>query len=446
MPTLQPTQDLQSWGRIGRPLQYRLDATQTRDLAAGLALAQDQNLSTLAVGLGRSYGDSGQNHGHAIITTLGLDRLIAFDRQSGVLRAQAGLSLGDALAIIVPHGWFLPTTPGSRFVTLGGAVANDVHGKNHHSQGTFGASVTAIGLIRSDIGAVELSPSTHPELFAATIGGLGLTGLIAWVEVKLTKISSAYLDEETIPFDNLDGYFELAQASSERFEHCVSWIDCTANDRALGRGIFTRAKWRSDGKLDCHSNKPRATMPMDAPNWALNPLTLKLFNTFYFGLGKRNAGTKISHYGSCFYPLDAIGNWNRLYGARGFYQYQCVVPALIARDAIGELLREIARSGQGSFLAVLKSFGAKASPGLLSFPMPGVTLALDFPNCGDATLALFERLDAIVRQSKGRLYCAKDGRMPAAMFKQGYEHALNQFMTQCDPALGSSFWRRIHHV
>ncbi len=446
MGRLQPTQSLQSWGKIGQPLQYRFDATHDGDVAIGLKAAQDQDLCALGVGLGRSYGDSGQNHGHAIIRTIGLDRVLAFDAENGILRAQAGMSLSDALALIVPFGWFLPTTPGSRHVTLGGAVANDVHGKNHHSQGTFGASVTALGLLRSDLGALQVSPDSHGDLFAATIGGLGLTGLIKWVEVKLAKIGSCYLDEETCYFDNLDGYFELAAQSAERFEHCVSWIDCTTKGPSLGRGIFTRSNWRSDGEREVHSNKPRVTMPFDAPNWALNPITLKLFNNAYFKAGKGKSGTKVSHYGQAFYPLDAIGNWNKLYGARGFYQYQCVVPNDVARDAIGALLSEISASGQGSFLAVLKAFGPRSSPGLLSFPLPGVTLALDFPNCGDVTLALFERLDAIVSQSNGRLYCAKDARMPPAMFKQGYAHALNQFMTQCDPALGSSFWRRIHHV
>ena len=446
MGKLQPTQSLQSWGKLVKPLQYRFDAGHNADLAVGLKAAAEQGMFALGVGLGRSYGDSGQNLGHAIILTTGMDRVLAFDVQKGILRAQAGLSLSDALAHIVPFGWFLPTTPGSRFVTLGGAVANDVHGKNHHRQGTFGASVTAIGLLRSDQGALEVRPDTHSDLFCATIGGLGLTGLIMWVEWKLVRIASSYLDEEACPFENLDGYFDLAAQSSDRYEHCVAWIDCTSKGASLGRGIFTRSNWASDGRLECHNPKPRVAMTFDAPNLALNPLTLKLFNNSYFKAGQAKAGTKTTHYAPAFYPLDTIGHWNRLYGSRGFYQYQCVVPDNDAPDGIRALLKEISASGQGSFLAVLKSFGLKASPGLLSFPTKGVTLALDFPNCGDATLALFQRLDAIVRQAKGRLYPAKDARMPPSMFKHSYQHGLNQFEAQCDPALSSSFWRRIHHV
>lgn len=439
------TDSLQSWGKIGRPLQYRLDAAHDRDMIAGIERARSDGLSLLGVGLGRSYGDSGQNHGQAIIRTPKLDRVLAFDAENGVLRAQAGLSLSDAINLILPFGWFLPTTPGSKFVTIGGAVANDVHGKNHYSAGTFGSSVTALGLMRSDVGLIEVSPLVEPELFAATIGGLGLTGLILWVEVKLAKIGSAFLDEETCAFENLDGYFALAEESAGRFEHTVSWIDCSTKGTKLGRGLFTRGNWCSDGRYEGHSDRPRLTLPFDAPNWGMNPLTLRLFNAAWFGGGKLKQSSRTTHYATSFYPLDAIGKWNRLYGSRGFYQYQCVVPTDGSRDTIGALLSLIAASGQGSFLAVLKTFGHKVSPGLLSFPMPGVTLALDFPNCGDASLALFKRLDVIVAESCGRLYPAKDARMSPSMFRQGYQHTLNQFIGQCDPALSSSFWRRVYN-
>lgn len=440
-----PTTKLQSWGKLSKPLQHLQNVTHSGDMSAALAHVRESGMSALAIGLGRSYGDSGQNQGQGVISTAGMDRVLAFDPVLGVVRGEAGLSLSDVIARIVPFGWFLPTTPGSRFVTLGGAVANDVHGKNHHNAGTFGSSVTALGLWRSDQGYVEVTPDKTPDLFAATIGGLGLTGVILWVEFKLAKIGSAYLDEETCVFDNLDGYFDLARDSEGRFENTVSWIDCTAKGPALGRGIFSRSNWRDDGQFDVHKDKPALTMPMDAPNFALNPLTLKLFNTAYFKRGQANAGVKPTHYGSAFYPLDAIGNWNRLYGSQGFYQYQCVVPTEVARDATHEMLALIAASGQGSFLAVLKTFGSKKSPGLLSFPMPGVTLALDFPNRGDATLALFDRLDGIVAQGNGRLYPAKDARMTPNLFRQGYEHGLNQFVEHCDPALSSSFWRRVNY-
>jgi L-gulonolactone oxidase len=374
----------------------------------------------------------------------GLDRVLAFDAARGVLRAEAGISLGEIIRRIAPHGWFPPTTPGTRFVTLGGAVANDVHGKNHHRAGSLGCSVRAIGLWRSDRGPLELSTDVEAELFAATIGGMGLTGAILWVELQLAPIGSAFLDQETIAFPHLDDFFALARESEAGFEHTVAWVDCTARGDAFGRGLFTRGNWRADGRLTLHDETPRLTLPVDLPNAALNPLSLKLFNTLYNARGKAKAGRSVDHYAGALYPLDAIGGWSRLYGRRGFFQYQCVIPSATAGDAVHDLLDQIARSGQGSFLAVLKTLGPRPSPGLMSFPIPGATLALDFPNLGDNVHALFDRLDDIVREAGGRLYPAKDGRMPPAMLRSGYPN-LERFAKLRDPSFSSSFWRRSVH-
>jgi L-gulonolactone oxidase len=394
------------------------------------------------MGLRRSYGDSGLNGAGRLIDMTGLDRLIAFDADRGIVRADAGLSLSDLLRVIVPKGWFTMTSPGTRFVTLGGAVANDVHGKNHHLAGSIGCSVRALGLLRGDGALLTLSADENAGLFAATIGGLGLTGVIPWVELQLTPIASAWLDVEVVPYDNIDAFWGLAEESASGFEHTVAWIDCMARGDKMGRGVFTRANWRRDGRLDAHDDHTWKVIPLDAPGFALNSLSVRTFNEFYYRAHKMMRKEQVQHYGAHFYPLDAIRSWNKLYGRGGMLQYQCVLPFETARGAMPKLLDEITRSGEASFLAVLKTFGAKVSPGLLSFPRPGATLALDFPFRGASTLAVLMRLDAIVREAGGALYPAKDGRMSAEMFRLSYPR-FDQFLPHKDPHMNSNFWRRV---
>jgi len=343
------------------------------------------------------------------------------------------------IAFAIPRGYFLPTTPGTRFVTLGGAVANDVHGKNHHCAGTFGNHVTALGLVRSD-GAATVRPGDG--LFAATIGGLGLTGVIAWVELALTPVPSSLIDQEIVTFEDLDAFFALAAESEATHEHTVAWIDCLARGASLGRGVFSRGNFAADGPLEVRPRPAARRVPADAPGFLLNRYSLGTFNALYYRLQRRKAGTSRVPYDGFFYPLDGIGDWNRLYGRRGFYQYQSVVPPAAAREATHEMLRTITEAGEGSFLAVIKTFGGSASPGLLSFPMKGTTLALDLANRGAPTLALMERLDAVVREAGGRFYPAKDGRIPPDLFRSGYP-ALDRFADHVDPAMGSRFWRRV---
>ena len=434
-----PDSTLTSWGRVIRA-PHRVARPRFGDEIAGLLKTLSPEQPGLAIGLRRSYGDSNLNPDGAIIDMTGLDRIIAFDPATGVMRAEAGLSLSQALQVLVPAGWFLPTTPGTRFVTLGGAVANDVHGKNHHAAGTFGASVTRLMLVRSDGSASELAPGD--PLFHATVGGLGLTGVIAWVEFRGSAIPSAYLDGEDAAFARVEDYFDIAAEKKDRFEHTMAWVDCSTAGSQLGRGILSSANWYPYGDLAPHREHPRRIVPVDAPGFTLNALTVRAFNSVRHELKSLRAGPYRLHYEPFLYPLDGIAHWNRLYGAKGFYQYQCVLPSATARDGTVNLLRTIAASGQGSPLAVLKDFGANPPVGMLSFPMEGTTLALDFRNLGEPTLKLMADLDRIVLQAGGRLYPAKDGRISPEMFEAGFPK-LQDFRAYIDPGLSSGFWRRV---
>jgi len=428
-------QAVSSWGRL-RQVPHEVDRPAFLDSARE---ATQRGGPMLGYGLGRSYGDVCLNENGRLIVTHLLDRFIAFDRESGVVRAEAGLSLDRLLRVIVPAGWFVPVVPGTKFVTLGGAVANDVHGKNHEGAGTFGAHVRAIGLARSSGETLTLSPSENAELFAATIGGLGLTGMILWVELQLAPIRCAKLQTETLAMSDLDAFFRLAQESRD-WPYTVAWVDCLAKGSATGRGLFIRARHAEGGELKVHG-APRLGVPLDAPGFLLNSATIAAFNTLW---RKRPwvLGASTQHYEPFFFPLDAIANWNKLYGKRGFYQHQSVVPMAAAPDTLRKLLGLTAEFGEGSFLMVLKLFGDKPSPGLLSFPMPGATLALDFPNKGESTQRLLDRMAGTVLAAGGRLYPAKDATMSGEAFRAGYP-AWRELEARRDPAFMSDFWRRV---
>ena len=347
----------------------------------------------------------------------------------------------DILSFVVPQGWFLGTVPGTSLATLGGAVANDVHGKNHHVAGSFGNHVRGFWLIRSDGSMVECSRTQNTGLFYATIGGLGLTGLIAQVEVQLTRIHNPLIWCENRVFHNLDEYWQLNDAAQQNWQCAASWIDCLSHGNKLGRGVMFLGN-PAPAQTQAYFDKPRQfSFPIELPFSLINHVSLAAFNELYFHTHKA-AKSFLSHYRNFHFPLDGILYWNRIYGKTGFYQYQCVLPKHSERDGIRTLLDEIQRSGQGSFLAVLKSFGDIAPEGLLSFPRLGTTLALDFPNGGTKTLKLFERLDAIVRESQGALYPAKDTRMPRDLFELGYPK-LNEFIQHIDPKFSSHFWQRM---
>ena len=429
---------LTSWGRTHSLEQETIQLSNRVDSLSSLP---GESKTFLPYGNGRSYGDSCLNFGGIALKTRTLDRFISFDPITGVLTCEAGVLLSEILALVVPQGWFLPVTPGTRFVTVGGAIANDVHGKNHHVVGTFGLHVRQFELQRSD-GQLLLcsAQKNNANHFAATIGGLGLTGLITWAEIQLSRIRSPWVNTETIKYSSLDEFFDLCIESDSDNEYTVSWVDCAGV--GVGRGLFMRGN-HVGGNMSKHnySSKNR-TFPFVPPVSIINPLTLKAFNTAYYHKQLQKKVRQVQHYEPFFYPLDGILEWNRMYGPSGFYQYQCVVPRKYGREAISELLIEIAQSGMGSILAVLKVCGNLESPGMLSFPLPGVSLALDFPNRGEKLHKLFARLDRIVSAADGRLYPAKDGRMPGSLFRKGYSR-WQEFANYIDPRFSSSFWRRV---
>jgi FAD/FMN-containing dehydrogenase len=396
----------------------------------------------LPFGNGRSYGDSCLNDGGALLDMRGLDRMLSFDRSAGILRCEAGVLLADILTLVVPMGWFLPVTPGTRFVTIGGAIANDVHGKNHHRTGTFGQHVLRLALRRSDRGVVLCSPSENTELFNTTIGGLGLTGAILWAEIRLRPIANPAVDAETIRFPNLNAFFDLSEESDRDYEYTVAWIDCLAHGKSLGRGLFMRGNHAAPMERVPKASHKTRNFPVDMPFPLVNACSLRTFNGLYYRHQMTRMRRNMTHYEPFFYPLDGILHWNRLYGRRGFLQYQCVVSPDSARESIRSLLETIAAAKSGSFLAVLKVFGDRRSPGLLSFPRPGATLALDFPNQGQRTLNLLSNLDQIVASSDGAVYPAKDAQMSGDHFRQ-YFPRWREFQRYIDPRFSSSFWRRV---
>lgn len=439
-------EDYLSWGKVvlGR---HRVIRPATPE-AAARSVAEADVLPILAHGCGRSYGDAPLNPGGRLVDCRALDRFIAFDRETGVLTCEAGVQLAEILAVFCrpEHdggGWFLPVTPGTRFVTVGGAIASDVHGKNHHWFGTFGRHVLSFELARSDGAQLTCSPYENAELFAATIGGIGLTGLILRATIQLRRVAGLAMEAEDIRFSTLGEFFGLARESDEGWEYTAAWVDCLAKGSSLGRGIFSRARHAPGHSAAPPARAPRVTFPLVPPLSLATPLTVRAFNAAYWRkLGLRTRASRIGSYEPVLYPLDAIGSWNRVYGPCGFYQLQCVVPPESACDAVAEMLGVIAASGQGSMLSVLKMFGDLPSPGLMSFPMPGTTLALDFPNRGEVTRELLARLERITVEAGGRLYPAKDGMMAARTLRQGFQQ-LDRFLPSIDPRFSSGFAQRV---
>jgi FAD/FMN-containing dehydrogenase len=299
--------------------------------------------------------------------------------------------------------------------------------------------VQRIRLLRTDGSVLDCGPQSEPGWFRATVGGLGLTGVIVEAELQLRHVAGPWLDTETLPYSNLTEFFALADGSEAEWEQTVSWIDCLSKESS--RGIFMRANPAASGPQEPPRSR-KLSVPLVPPISLVNSLSLRPFNATYYYLNQRKAGRSVAHYEPFSYPLDNVRDWNRMYGPRGFYQYQSVVPRSMGHDAVQAMLDAISSSGEGSFLAVLKTFGSRSSMGMLSFPQPGVTLALDFPNRGERTLRLLERLDAIVREAGGRLYPAKDARMPRDLFESGYPR-LNEFLPYRDPGISSGLSRRL---
>jgi hypothetical protein len=394
-------------------------------------------MSFLPFGMGRSFGDVCLNDGNALLTTCNLNRIISFDEQTGRLVAEAGATFDEIQRMSIPKGWFLPVTPGTRYITLGGAIGNDVHGKNHHCAGTFGHHVLRFELRRSDGTSLICSPTENPDWFRATIGGLGLTGLIIWAEVQMKPIVNSLIDSEVIRYGDVDEFYSLNDESVKRFEYAVAWVD-TLSSRGLGRGLFIRGNHNKDPERTERkaSVSTLFTVPMVLPVSVLNSATLKIFNNIFYN-ARSSRQSKTADLGPFFYPLDSIGAYHRLYGPGGIIQWQALVPS---REAAREILAFSATLG-GSFLTVMKVMENFGSVGLLSFSGNGVTIALDFPY-SKKVIELLPRLDEIVAAAGGRLYPAKDARMSGEHFRQ-YFPQWQELIPFIDPRFSSSFWRRV---
>jgi FAD/FMN-containing dehydrogenase len=394
----------------------------------------------LAFGAGRSYGDSGLPAGGCLVDMQGMGRILAFDPASGVMRAEAGTTLADILDRAIPLGWFLPVTPGTRFVTLGGAIANDVHGKNHHRAGSFGAHVRALSLLRSDGTSRVCSPDRDGDWLRATTGGMGLTGLIGWAEIQLIRVTSPDVAQENLKLANLAEFFERLEETDARFDYGVAWLDSLAGGASLGRGVMMRGNHAAGGAAQ--RNARRLAMPFTPPVPLVNRLTMRAFNTLYRWRALSEPPERIMPWASFFYPLDAVAHWPRAYGPRGLRQHQSVLPRAGAEAAVAKLLVAAREAGHASFLTVLKSFGQMPGAGLLSFARPGVTLTLDFPWRGAATDTLLDRLDDITLSAGGAVNPYKDARMSGETFRASFPN-WRDILPFLDPLAESLFSRRV---
>lgn len=386
-------------------------------------LASNPHLSVR--GLGRCYGDSSLSE--HIVSTLKFDKILSFDTDLGIFECQSGLSLAKILTVIVPKGWFLPVTPGTKFVTIGGAVASDVHGKNHHSVASFSSHILEMDIISSAGSVLTCSALLNTDLFRATCGGMGLTGLISRVRFKLKKIETAYIKQVQIKARNLPEILDLFE-EYKSYTYSMAWIDCLKGGDSFGRSILTVGEHALPDEVSnvaatellIKPKKSILAIPFDFPSFVLNPLSIKAFNFLYYNKNYKKEMPGIVSYDPFFYPLDAIKQWNKMYGKKGFVQYQFVLPLASGKEGLTDVLARIRKKGLGSFLAVLKLFGRQDS--LISFPMEGYTLAMDFP-IRKGLFDFLDELDQVVLSYGGRLYMTKDARMKAEMFWKSYPHA-----------------------
>ena len=378
-------------------------------------------------GNGRCYGDA--SLADETINTLKYDKILSFDTDNGIFESQSGLTLDSLLEVIVPKGWFLPVTPGTKFITVGGAVGSDIHGKNHHVDGSFSNHVLSMDILLADGRTVTCTPDREKDLFEATCGGMGLTGLIMTVKFRLKKIESSYIKQKQIKANNLEEIIALFD-QYKHYTYSVAWIDCLKKGKNFGRSILilgehakleelSESRKKDPLKLP---KKKQIPFPFNLPSWILNTFTIQVFNFLYYNKNYKKEINNIVSYEPFFYPLDAFANWNRGYGKMGFVQYQFVLP-LEAKQGLIEILNRISEKGMGSFLAVLKVFGRQES--LISFPKQGYTLALDFP-VRKGLFEFLDELDQIVLQYGGRIYMSKDARMQPGVLAAGYER-LDEF-------------------
>ena len=406
---------LGGWGRAPMAPVAAFRPERLSELGAAL-VASAGGGGLLARGGGRSYGDQALNRDGHVLLTERLDRVLGFDPVTGVLVAEPGLTFRELLRLFLPRGWLAPASPGTAFATLGGAVANDVHGKNHDRSGGFGDHVLWLDLVLADGSQRRVSQDSDPALFHATIGGMGLTGIISALAVRLMAVPSNAVDVRVQRVADLDAFMAaLADARAQSF-YSVGWIDALARGRTLGRGILETAEPAPEGVAA--AAKAARRVPLDFPGFALNRWSVRAFNAAYFHRVSTAGATRREPVEKFLYPLDSLTDWNRIYGKRGFHQFQCVIPDDAAARGIAQLLEAVARAGAASFLAVLKTLGSEGR-GLLSFPLRGYTLALDLPRRA-RTAELFARLETITLDHGGRIYLAKDALLSAAGFQRMY--------------------------
>ncbi len=420
MPTIE--QNLAGWGRL--PVERCHVATPDSLSALRQTLGDSGHSSYIARGLGRAYGDSSLNADRGVVLQTARDRLLGFDEATGILACESGVSLAEVIRCMLPRGWFLPITPGTKFVTVGGAIAADVHGKNHHVDGSFGEHVIDLELLLASGEVLTCSPSQHADIFWATVGGMGLTGVILSARVRLHRVETAYYDVVYRRTRDIDHTLRTFAETDTSYRYSVAWIDCLQGGSGLGRSVLMLARDAAVSDLPAERRarplvlpaKHRFSVPCEFPGFALNPWSVKAFNSLYYGLHRDTQ--KIVDYDTFFYPLDHLLHWNRVYGRRGFVQYQALFPRETSREGLVRLLERLAKSRGASFLAVLKSSGA-ASSGWLSYLYPGHTLALDLPN-NSGLPKLVRQLDEILLAHGGRLYLAKDAMMTPDAFAQMY--------------------------
>lgn len=373
-------------------------------------------------GNGRCYGDASLSAD--VVNTLRYDKVLAFDEHHGTITCQSGVLLSDLLQIIVPRGWFLPVTPGTKFITVGGAVASDVHGKNHHVDGSFSNQIITMTVLTGTGEIMTCSKTLNPDLFWATCGGMGLTGIILDVSFHLKKIQSSHIRQKQIKAANLDEVMDLFDANKES-TYSVAWIDCLKSGSSFGRSILMLGEHAGTDETPAEHKllareKSLLTVPFHFPSFVLNGYSVKMFNAFFYAKNFKKEINNVVHYDGFFYPLDSILEWNKIYGKKGFVQYQFVLPVSTSKKGLRDILSRINRMGMGSFLAVLKLFGHQDD--LISFPMEGYTLALDFP-IRKGLFEFLDELDQVVAEYGGRIYLSKDARMKKEIFWSTYPHA-----------------------